>query len=150
MTEPIWSCKKMEDLSVEELYCILRLRSEVFVVEQNCVYLDADGKDADSHHFCGWLNGELVAYCRILPQGLSYPQASIGRVLTNPSYRKLGFGKIMMEKAIVITYDLHQVSQIKIGAQEYLLRFYNELGFRSLGDSYMEDGIPHISMIHHK
>jgi len=148
MKEPIWICKKMEELTVSELYCILRLRSEVFVVEQNCVYLDADGRDLDSYHLCGWLENQLLAYCRILPPGLAYPQASIGRVLTHPAHRKDGYGKLLMQKAIQKTYALFNVPDIKIGAQQYLLKFYSELGFQAIGDSYLEDDIPHITMIH--
>ena len=148
MNEPIWICKKMEELTVSELYSILRLRSEVFVVEQNCVYLDADGRDLGSYHLCGWLENQLLAYCRILPPGLAYPQASIGRVLTHPAHRMDGYGKILMQKAIKKTYALFNVPDIKIGAQQYLLKFYSELGFQAIGDGYLEDGIPHITMIH--
>ena len=143
-----WTCKKMSDLSPSELYTILKLRSEVFVVEQNCVYLDADGKDALSYHLCGWLNNELlVAYARLLPPGLSYPEASIGRVVTNPAHRKDGYGKILMQKAIENTRSLFNTSSIKIGAQQYLLRFYNGLGFTACSEPYMEDGIPHLEMV---
>jgi ElaA protein len=126
----------------------MKLRSEVFVVEQNCVYLDADGKDSASHHLCGWLHNQLVAYCRILPPGLAYPQASIGRVLTNIAHRKDGYGIILMQKAIKKTYELFDVTEIKIGAQQYLLQFYENLGFVQTGESYLEDNIPHIAMLH--
>lgn len=148
MNEPIWICKKFEELTLSELYCILRLRSEVFVVEQNCVYLDADGRDSDSYHLCGWLKNQLVAYCRILPPGLAYPQASIGRVLTHPAHRKDGYGKLLIQRAVKKTYTIFNVPQIKIGAQLYLLKFYSELGFKAIGDTYLEDGIPHITMMH--
>lgn len=148
MNELVWICKKFEDLTVAELYCIMKLRSEVFVVEQNCVYLDADGRDSASHHFCGWLHNQLVAYCRILPPGLAYPQASIGRVLTNIAHRKDGYGIILMQKAIKKTYELFDVTEIKIGAQQYLLQFYGNLGFVQTGEPYLEDNIPHIAMLH--
>ncbi|HSN61326.1 MAG TPA: GNAT family N-acetyltransferase [Ferruginibacter sp.] len=149
MNQPIWICKKFEELTVTELYCILKLRSEVFVVEQNCVYLDADGRDPASYHLCGWLHNQLVAYCRILPLGISYTDhASIGRVVTHPAHRKDGYGKTLMQKAIKKTYALYNVTDIKIGAQQYLLKFYSELGFRPIEDPYLEDGIPHISMLH--
>jgi ElaA protein len=149
MTTIEWRLKKMDELSAQELYKILQVRSEVFVVEQNCVYLDADGKDEKGYHFCGWINDNLVAYCRLLPVGISYPDdASIGRVLTHPDFRNLGIGKILMEKAITTTYELFHVNSIKIGAQLYLLKFYNELGFIQLSESYLEDGIPHITMLH--
>ncbi|MBC7866548.1 MAG: GNAT family N-acetyltransferase [Gloeobacteraceae cyanobacterium ES-bin-316] len=150
MNQPIWICKKMNDLTVDELYCIFQLRSEVFVVEQNCVYQDADGKDNNSYHFCGWLDNLLVSYCRILPPGLSYPEASIGRVLSHPSHRKAGYGKIMMEKSIQKTYEMFDVPEIKIGAQLYLLTFYKNLGFKPLGETYLEDNIPHITMLHRR
>jgi ElaA protein len=151
MNELIWVCKKFEALTVHELYCILRLRSEVFVVEQNCVYLDLDGKDEASHHLCGWLHNELVAYCRILPPGLSYPgESSIGRVVTHPAHRKDGYGKILMQKAISKTYSLFNDKDIKIGAQEYLEKFYTQLGFQTVSPVYLEDNIPHITMLHHR
>jgi ElaA protein len=150
MNEPTWICKKFETLTVSELYCILKLRSEVFVVEQNCVYLDADGKDLAAHHLCGWLHNQLVAYCRILPPGLSYPEASIGRVLTHSAHRKDGYGKQLMKRAIQKTYSLYPVPAIKIGAQQYLLAFYTNLGFQAVGEPYLEDDIPHITMIHQK
>ncbi len=148
--EPVWICKTFEELTVAELYCILQLRSEVFVLEQKCVYLDADGKDTTSHHLCGWLNNRLVAYCRILPPGLAYPQASIGRVITNAAHRKDGYGKILMQKAIKKTYELFNVANIKIGAQQYLLQFYGNLGFEPIGEPYLEDNIPHIAMLHQR
>ena len=97
----IWSCKKFEDLTVPELYTILKLRNEVFVVEQNCVYPDMDGKDIPSLHLCGWLNNQLlVAYARLIPAGIAYTEASIGRVVSNAAYRKNGYGKKLMQKAI--------------------------------------------------
>ena len=144
-----WQLKTMDQLSVSELYKILQLRSEVFVVEQNCVYLDADGKDEKGHHLCGWIDEELASYCRLLPVAVSYPdKASIGRVLTNPQHRNTGAGKKLMEKAMEATYELFKVDSIKIGAQLYLLKFYSELGFKQIGDTYLEDGIPHIEMLH--
>lgn len=143
-----WTYKNFNELTVAELYCILELRSEVFVVEQNCVYQDIDGKDVGSLHLCGWLKNQLVAYCRILPPGLSYEQPSIGRVVTNAAHRKDGHGKQLMQRAIQKTYILYKSSQIKIGAQQYLFNFYNELGFRQVGQPYLEDGIPHIYMLH--
>lgn len=148
MTTVTWTCKKFDELSAAELYTILKLRSEVFVVEQNCVYLDTDGKDAQSYHLCGWLNNELlVAYARLLPPGLSYPEASIGRVVTHPAHRKDGYGKVLMQKAIKNTQSLFNISPIKIGAQQYLLQFYNSLGFTACSEPYLEDGIPHLEML---
>ena|SRR6218665_702259 len=144
----VWTCKKFSELTPAELYAILKLRSEVFVVEQNCVYLDPDGKDAGAYHLCGWMNNELlVAYARLLPPGLSYTEASIGRVVSHPAYRKYGYGKILMQKAIEKTKILFDTNSIKIGAQQYLLKFYGDLGFMSIGEPYMEDGIPHVEML---
>lgn len=143
-----WTCKKFEDLTAAELYCILNLRNQVFVVEQNCVYLDTDGKDAASHHLCGWLHNELVAYCRLLPPGTAYTKlASIGRVSTHPAHRKDGYGKILMQHAIEKTYSIFNVSTIKIGAQQYLIKFYSNLGFKVISEPYLEDGIPHVEML---
>lgn len=150
MNKISWVLKKFDDLTTTELYCILKLRSEVFVVEQNCVYLDTDGKDAFSYHFCGWQNNLLVAYCRILPPGLAFPQASIGRVVTHPSHRLNGYGKILMQKAINHTYNIYQCASLQISAQQYLHSFYRNLGFHDMGDHYLEDGIPHLHMIHQR
>jgi ElaA protein len=142
-----WYTKSFEDLSVSELYEILTLRSEVFVVEQNCVFLDMDHKDQQSQHFMGWNEGDLVAYCRILPPGLSYIEPSIGRVVSSPRYRKTGAGRQMMEKAIAITRQQFGDQPIRIGAQLYLSNFYASLGFQAQGDVYLEDGIEHVEMV---
>ena len=146
-TPVIWTCKKFEELTPAELYAILKLRSEVFVVEQNCVYLDADGKDAGSYHFCGWLNNELlVAYTRLMPPGSSYKDASIGRVVTAAAHRKEGYGKKLRQRSIKKCFDLFDTPSITIGAQQYLTQFYQDLGFKQVGEPYLEDGIPHIKM----
>ena len=142
-----WVYKNFNDLTVLELYAILKLRSEVFVVEQNCVYLDTDNKDQLSFHLSGWIGNELVAYARILPPGSAFQEASIGRVVTNPQYRKTGAGKALMQRAIEKTLQQFDVSAIKIGAQLYLLSFYKSLGFKISGPEYLEDGIPHIEMV---
>jgi ElaA protein len=120
------------------------------VVEQNCVYLDADNKDVDAWHLCGWQDDVLVAYVRILAPGVSYEEASIGRVLTNPTFRKNGYGIELMKVAIEKTMNQFDVSAIKIGAQLYLLNFYSNLGFTQTSEEYMEDGIPHIEMLFDK
>jgi len=142
-----WTYKHFASLTTQELYTILSLRSEVFVVEQNCVYLDTDNKDVDAWHLCGWQNDILVAYVRILAPGVSYEEASIGRVLTNPTFRKHGFGIELMKVAIEKTLQQYGVQKIKIGAQLYLLNFYANLGFTQTSEVYMEDGIPHIEML---
>ncbi len=142
-----WSLKKFEELSVFELYQILQLRNEVFVVEQNCPYQDADDKDQGSYHQMGWVENQLAAYTRLLPAGLSFSEASIGRVLTSPKFRKKGLGKYLMEISIVSLYKLYGQQPIKIGAQLYLQKFYEELGFAKCSEIYLEDGIEHIEML---
>lgn len=142
-----WILKKFNELTASELYSILQLRNEVFVVEQNCVYQDADGKDPDCYHFAGWNGKNLVAYTRIIPPGVSYEQASIGRVVTSPKYRGTGTGKLLMKESINRTFSLFHCTSIRIGAQVYLIKFYESMGFVQSGNEYPEDGIPHIEMI---
>ncbi len=145
-----WILKKFDTLSIAELYAIMQLRNEVFVVEQNCVYQDADDKDQVSWHFCGWDDTQLAAYTRIIPQGFSYTEASIGRVVTALAYRTAGLGRELMEKSIEHTFGKFNCTEIKIGAQVYLTRFYTSLGFIQCSNEYLEDGIPHIEMILNK
>jgi ElaA protein len=142
-----WELKKFTELSVEELYAILQLRSIVFVVEQACAYPDMDDKDQLSWHFMGWEDESLVAYTRLLPPGLSFEEVSIGRVVTSPSIRRSGTGRILMQKSIENCYHLFGKGPIQIGAQQYLESFYQSLGFEISGSPYLEDGIPHIHMI---
>jgi ElaA protein len=142
-----WKCKHFSELTPYELYDILRLRSEVFVVEQNCVYLDMDNKDQNCFHFCGWKVNALVAYVRLLPPGVAYAEPSIGRVITSPAYRRTGAGRILMQKAIELCVEKFGKKNIKIGAQLYLKKFYESLGFHQCGDMYLEDNIPHIPML---
>lgn len=142
-----WRLKKFEKLTTQELYDILRLRSEVFVVEQNCVFLDMDNKDQQSYHLLGFNNDQLVAYTRLVPPGIAYEYPSIGRVVTSPAERKSGFGKQLMEKSIEETIRLFGNHPIKIGAQLYLHKFYTSLGFKQTSDIYLEDGIEHIEML---
>ena len=141
-----WVFKKFDDLTVTELYAILKLRSEVFVIEQNCIYQDADDKDQVSWHLTGWDGEILVAYTRIIPPGISYAEASIGRVVTSPKYRKTGVGRQLMQASIKRTFDQFDCSSIKIGAQVYLTKFYESLGFIQSSEPYLEDDIPHITM----
>jgi ElaA protein len=142
-----WIIKSFEELLPEELYQLLRLRSEVFVVEQNCVFLDLDNKDQHSLHVMGWIDNNLAVYVRILPPGLAYAEPSIGRVVSSPIYRRTGAGRILMEKAIQLTTTLYVGENIRIGAQLYLKDFYASLGFERQGDVYLEDGIDHIEML---
>ena len=141
-----WIFKKFNDLTASELYSIMQLRNEVFVVEQNCVYQDADDKDQPSMHLCGWDGEKLVAYTRIIPQGVSYAEASIGRVVTSPAYRGTGAGRQLMKESISHIFNQFNCTQIKIGAQVYLTKFYQSLGFTQCSPQYLEDGIPHIEM----
>jgi ElaA protein len=145
-----WILKKFEELTPVELYCIIQLRNEVFVVEQNCAYQDADDKDQPSMHLCGWDEEKLVAYTRIIPPGISYAEASIGRVVTSPVYRNTGAGRVLMKESISRTFSQFNCNAIKIGAQVYLTKFYQSLGFVQSSPEYLEDGIPHIEMLMHK
>jgi ElaA protein len=142
-----WVLKKFEELDPYEMYSIMRLRSEVFVVEQKCVFLDMDNKDQPSHHLMGWEDNSLVAYTRLVPPGVSYEQSSIGRVVTSPAKRGNGSGKLLMEKSIEVAESLFGKAPIRIGAQLYLKKFYSSLGFEQSSDIYDEDGIDHIEMI---
>jgi ElaA protein len=139
--------KSFPELTTIELYQLLQLRAEVFVVEQNCPYLDIDDKDQKSFHVLGYENEKLVACTRLVPVGISYNnEPSIGRVVTHPSVRKSGYGKLLMEYSIAETRQRFNASVIVIGAQQYLDRFYRELGFVPEGDMYLEDNIPHMTM----
>ena len=143
-----WILKKFDELTAHELYSILQLRNEVFVVEQNCVYQDADNKDQASYHFTGWMNDRLIAYTRLLPRGIAYNDyVSIGRVVTSPSERGNGIGKELIQRSIEQLNNLYESVPIKIGAQIYLKKFYSEFGFQQTSDIYLEDGIEHIEMI---
>ena len=141
-----WKIKSFNELTPEELYAILRLRSEVFVVEQNCVFLDTDNKDQQSYHVMAWKEKELLAYSRLVPAGISYSEPSIGRVVTSPTARSLGLGKELMKRSIYLLHSTWGNLNIKIGAQLYLEKFYNSLGFQRTSEIYMEDGIEHIEM----
>lgn len=142
-----WHLKKFELLTPYQLYSILQLRNEVFVVEQNCVFQDADDKDQNSYHLMGFDNDRLVAYTRLVPPGEIYPEASVGRVVTSPKVRKSGAGRELMKQSIDEVYNLFGIRPIKIGAQLYLKKFYESLGFQQIGEVYLEDGIEHIYMI---
>ena len=143
-----WILKKFDDLTSNELYALMQLRNEVFVVEQNCVYQDADNKDQPSYHLIGWQDDKLIAYTRILPPGVAYTEEpSIGRVVTSPSARGSGIGRELMEKSIEELYKLFGKKSIKIGAQLYLLKFYTSLGFQQTSSIYLEDNIEHVEMV---
>ncbi len=139
--------KKFSELSLAELYAILQLRSEVFVVEQDCVYQDIDGKDAEALHVLGFKNGKIVAYTRCFAPGYYFPQAAIGRVIVKESERKYGYGHQIMKASASAILENYKTSNIKLSAQQYLIKFYESHGYKSIGEGYLEDGIPHIAMI---
>ena len=142
-----WVCKVFSELTPYELYAIIKLRNEVFVVEQNCVFQDADNNDQHCYHLSGLVGEELAAYARIVPPGITFQYVSIGRVITSPKHRKSGFGKALMNEAIATCYRLFGKQTIKIGAQLYLKEFYQGFGFEQSGEMYLEDNIPHIIML---
>ncbi len=142
--------KPYQQLTVDELYDSLQLRSAIFVVEQKCIYQDMDDKDRKAWHLLGYEKGKLVAYARILEPGISYKQASIGRVVVDSNQRGKSFGKELMNEAIKRTSDLFKTNEIVISAQYYLHKFYTELGFIAEGEIYPEDDIPHVKMRYKK
>ena len=139
--------KKFNQLTTKELYEILRVRAEVFVVEQTCVYQDLDMKDQDSWHLFLEDGDEIIAYLRILNKGVSYPEIAIGRVLTKDTQRKKGLAREMMRKAIKFIETELKENTILISAQVYLMKFYESLGFKAVSEIYLEDGIEHIEMV---
>tara|TARA_B100001093_G_scaffold449415_1_gene455599 strand:+ start:731 stop:1180 length:450 start_codon:yes stop_codon:yes gene_type:complete len=139
--------KRFNQLSITELYDILHLRSEVFVVEQNCIYKDIDYKDQKALHVLLKKNKQLIGYTRIFNAGDYFKNASIGRVLVSKSNRKNNYGTQLMEVSIKAIKTKFKASKISISAQTYLKHFYNNLGFKVYGEEYLEDGMPHISMI---
>ena len=133
-------------LNSDQLYGLLQLRSEVFVVEQDCVYQDIDGKDQKALHVLGTVEGNIVAYTRIFKPGDYLEKAAIGRVVVASDFRKRDFGKAIMQASIAAVENHFNTTAIGLSAQTYLLNFYNDLGFSALGETYLEDGIPHIYM----
>jgi ElaA protein len=147
--EPTWSLKPFDALSPHELYDLLQLRCEVFVVEQNCPYLDPDGKDRHpgAFHLMGRAaTGELVAYLRLLPAGVSFEEASFGRVVTSPRWRGQGLGDALVAEALRRIEALWPRQPVRIGAQAHLVGYYGKHGFAVASDAYDEDGIPHREM----
>ena len=145
-----YKIKRFSELTTKELYEILKVRAEVFVVEQNCVYQDLDSKDEVAFHLFLEDNGEIISYLRILPKGISYSETSIGRVLTKDTYRKKGLSKEMIQKAIDFIRQNLEEKEIKISAQVYLQNFYGNFGFKPTSDTYLEDGIEHIEMLYQR
>jgi ElaA protein len=141
-----WKIKRFDALSSQELYNLLQLRSEVFVVEQNCVYQDIDGKDEKAIHLIGEDNGKIVAYARLFKPAAYFEQASIGRVVVKESYRDKKLGHLLMREAIRVIETHFEETKITISAQLYLKKFYESHGFVQNSDMYLEDDIPHIEM----
>lgn len=142
-----WKCKTFDQLSRDELYAILRLRSAVFVVEQQCVYQDVDNFDQAAQHVMGLTGGEMTCYARLLSPDTKYRTASIGRVVANRATRRRGYGKELMSFAIQQCEDLWPGLGITISAQQYLEGFYQRLGFVTASSPYLEDEIAHIKMV---
>lgn len=142
-----WKIKPFEALNVNELYNLLQLRSRIFVVEQNCVYLDLDGKDKKALHLIGEYEGKIVAYSRLFDAGISFDNASIGRVVVDENYRDRKWGHDLMREAIAGIKSNFDKEKITIGAQLYLKKFYESHGFVQTSEMYLEDDIEHIEMI---
>jgi ElaA protein len=142
-----WKRLSFKEFTIHELYEVLQLRSEVFVVEQDCVYQDIDFNDQKAIHILGYDNDKLVAYSRVFKAGDYLKEASIGRVLVKQKERKYGYGHDLMKKSIIAISEEFNATIIHISAQTYLEKFYNSHGFIKNGDGYLEDGIPHIKMI---
>ncbi|MCH9659669.1 MAG: GNAT family N-acetyltransferase [Bacteroidetes bacterium] len=139
--------KTFEELTLNELHDIFQLRSEVFVVEQDCVYQDVDGKDKKALHVFGKKSGRIAAYTRCFGPGDYFAEASIGRVVVPMDYRKDGYGHDIMKASLKAIKDTYGHGVIKLSAQIYLVKFYESHGFATTGESYLEDGIPHIGMV---
>lgn len=139
--------KTFQDLTTTELYALLQLRSEVFVVEQDCVYQDVDGKDQNALHVLGYKNGGLIGYTRLFNAGNYFSEASIGRVVIKASERKFSYGHDLIKKSIAVIASEFNKTEIHISAQTYLTKFYQAHGFVQVGEGYLEDDIPHIKMV---
>jgi ElaA protein len=139
--------KPFDSLSPGELYEILRARVNIFVVEQNCPYPELDGKDLHCLHLACWEGEFLAAYLRLVPPGISYAEASIGRVITSAAFRGRGLSRRLMQEGMAYIYEVWQCSRIRLSGQQYLEKFYNSLGFKTVSEMYLEDGIPHVEML---
>ena len=142
-----WIVVAFDDLTRAQLYDLLHLRSQVFVVEQNCVFLDPDQIDNACHHVLGYKNNKLMAYSRIVPMNFYFKSPSIGRVVVHREGRNLGYGVELMDKSIQSVEKFYGKIKIEIGAQFYLKKFYESFNFIQFGEFYLEDGIDHIRMI---
>ena len=141
-----WKLYSFNELSLAQLYNVLKLRQEIFVVEQDCPYMDCDDYDQESLHLMAMVDGGLAGYARILPAGLYYKEPSIGRIVTAADFRRMGLGKRIIAKGLEIMEDRFGKTPIRIMAQCYLIKFYEAFGFATVGEEFLEDGIPHIEM----
>lgn len=142
-----WHWKAFTELSVDELYAVLKLRTDVFVVEQHCAYPELDDRDQKVMHLMGWAGERLVAYLRLLPPEISPSgQLALGRIVTAPDVRKFGIGSVLVRYGIDYAQQTWPALPIRIAAQEHLRDFYAGFGFKAISESYLEDGIPHIDM----
>ncbi|MCU6435605.1 GNAT family N-acetyltransferase [Undibacterium sp. Jales W-56] len=150
-TELQWQCAALESLTAIQLYDIFAARSEVFVVEQNCVFLDMDGVDKISLHLVGWGKRDeknaVAAYLRIVPPGVTFPEVSLGRVITSKDFRGSGAGKELITQGLAHLEKYYPQQPVRIGAQAYLEKFYGSFGFVTVSDVYLEDDIPHVEML---
>lgn len=147
MSNIIWKIKTFEEFTVPELYQVLKARVDVFVVEQNCPYPDLDDYDQKAIHIWAEENGDVLAYCRVFDKGIKYHETSIGRVLTTENARGKSLGKLLIQYAVETIENRFHTSEIRISAQDYLLKFYAGFGFEDTGKKYMEDDIPHTEML---
>lgn len=146
MSNIIWKIKSFEEITTSELYEIIKARVDVFVVEQNCPYPDLDGYDQKAIHLWAEKDHNVLAYCRIFNKGIKYPETSIGRVLTTEKARGKNLGKQLIQYAVETIENRFHTSEVRISAQDYLLRFYSGFGFEDTGKKYLEDNIPHTEM----
>lgn len=142
-----WQVAEFEQLPNAQLYALLRLRQQVFCIEQNCLYLDMDNLDQQAAHMLCWEGSQLMAYLRALPPGVCFPESSLGRIVVSPEARGTRLGYELVQRGIDFNIEKWPGHNIQIGAQAHLSRFYSGLGFESVGEEYIEDGIPHIHMI---
>lgn len=147
MSNIVWKIKTFDEFTVPELYAVLKARIDVFVIEQNCPYPDLDNYDQKAVHIWAEEDGEVLAYCRIFDKGIKYNEASIGRVLTTELARGKSLGKLLIKYAVETIENRFRTSEIRISAQDYLLKFYGGFGFEDTGKKYLEDDIPHTEMI---
>lgn len=146
MSNMIWKIKSFEEITTSELYEIIKARVDVFVVEQDCPYHDLDGYDQQAIHIWAEEDQNVLAYCRIFNKGIKYPETSIGRVLTTEKARGKSLGKQLIQYAVETIENRFHISEVRISAQDYLLRFYSGFGFEDTGKKYLEDNIPHTEM----